>query len=141
MLVARGTGPPIKRSLRREIPTRSLCCYLGQLGHSAVFLSFGGYGARVQLEKEERRCRTRSTGSVLASARGRNWPYATKMCAARLPARLAHRSEEHTSELQSLMRISYAVFCLKKKKNTELSTHTRCQPRRNRLYADTTDTL
>src|SRR3546814_3859542 len=29
----------------------------------------------------------------------------------------AHRSEEHTSELQSLMRNSYAVFCLKKKKN------------------------
>src|SRR3546814_4978223 len=29
-----------------------------------------------------------------------------------------HRSEEHTSELQSLMRISYAVFCLKKKKHT-----------------------
>src|SRR3546814_9986574 len=34
------------------------------------------------------------------------------------PARgRAGRSEEHTSELQSLMRISYAVFCLKKKKN------------------------
>src|SRR3546814_4689462 len=38
------------------------------------------------------------------------------------------RSEEHTSELQSLMRISYAVFCLKKKKpnydyNTTLYTH------------------
>src|SRR3546814_7531057 len=32
------------------------------------------------------------------------------------------RSEEHTSELQSLMRISYAVFCLKKKKNTILLT-------------------
>src|SRR3546814_5868652 len=31
---------------------------------------------------------------------------------------VADRSEEHTSELQSLMRISYAVFCLKKKKNT-----------------------
>src|SRR3546814_3133084 len=30
--------------------------------------------------------------------------------------RIAQRSEEHTSELQSLMRISYAVFCLKKKK-------------------------
>src|SRR3546814_1928557 len=29
------------------------------------------------------------------------------------------RSEEHTSELQSLMRISYAVFCLKKKQNTK----------------------
>src|SRR3546814_7878935 len=38
------------------------------------------------------------------------------------------RSEEHTSELQSLMRISYAVFCLKKKKKNELTlkqpTHT-----------------
>src|SRR3546814_6736583 len=31
----------------------------------------------------------------------------------------AGRSEEHTSELQSLMRISYAVFCLKKKKKTK----------------------
>src|SRR3546814_3105725 len=33
------------------------------------------------------------------------------------------RSEEHTSELQSLMRISYAVFCLKKKKNDNIQTH------------------
>src|SRR3546814_6597467 len=32
-----------------------------------------------------------------------------------------HRSEEHTSELQSLMRISYAVFCLKKKKHCDFS--------------------
>src|SRR3546814_2149457 len=32
------------------------------------------------------------------------------------------RSEEHTSELQSLMRISYAVFCLKKKKNKKPNT-------------------
>src|SRR3546814_6596502 len=35
----------------------------------------------------------------------------------------APRSEEHTSELQSLMRISYAVFCLKKKNNTTLQSH------------------
>src|SRR3546814_3395661 len=33
------------------------------------------------------------------------------------PRLVSARSEEHTSELQSLMRISYAVFCLKKKKN------------------------
>src|SRR3546814_3135104 len=33
------------------------------------------------------------------------------------------RSEEHTSELQSLMRISYAVFCLKKKKNNKRTKH------------------
>src|SRR3546814_5307691 len=37
-----------------------------------------------------------------------------RMIAAR-PLRILDRSEEHTSELQSLMRISYAVFCLKKK--------------------------
>src|SRR3546814_4241180 len=34
-----------------------------------------------------------------------------------------HRSEEHTSELQSLMRISYAVFCLKKKKQHRKTTN------------------
>src|SRR3546814_1905875 len=36
-------------------------------------------------------------------------------------ASIAGRSEEHTSELQSLMRISYAVFCLKKKKRHKLN--------------------
>src|SRR3546814_9646162 len=37
--------------------------------------------------------------------------------------RYSGRSEEHTSELQSLMRISYAVFCLKKKKRTRQEKH------------------
>src|SRR3546814_4333296 len=37
-------------------------------------------------------------------------------------ARPSRRSEEHTSELQSLMRISYAVFCLQKKKNKNSTT-------------------
>src|SRR3546814_5455764 len=36
---------------------------------------------------------------------------------------LGERSEEHTSELQSLMRISYAVFCLKKKNHNKQKTH------------------
>src|SRR3546814_1777617 len=39
-----------------------------------------------------------------------------------LTATHANRSEEHTSELQSLMRISYAVFCLKKKKQKKKNT-------------------
>src|SRR3546814_4229271 len=38
-------------------------------------------------------------------------------------AALVGRSEEHTSELQSLMRISYAVFCLKKKKQHSADRH------------------
>src|SRR3546814_2824191 len=41
------------------------------------------------------------------------------------------RSEEHTSEVQSLMRISYAVFCLKKKKNKKVRTKTKPS---NRVY-------
>src|SRR3546814_4467923 len=45
--------------------------------------------------------------------------------ASRLIRRRIVRSEEHTSELQSLMRISYAVFCLKKKKKTR--THYKSQ--------------
>src|SRR3546814_6975478 len=39
-----------------------------------------------------------------------------------MPNSSQHRSEEHTSELQSLMRISYAVFCLKKKKQQQNHT-------------------
>src|SRR3546814_2259767 len=53
-----------------------------------------------------------------------------------------YRSEEHTSELQSLMRISYAVFCLKKKKITNIQharTHTHTDHRSTnqlRIYTD-----
>src|SRR3546814_8960810 len=50
---------------------------------------------------------------------------ATAMTAAtdaRARRRIDTRSEEHTSELQSLMRISYAVFCLKKKKSIDPTT-------------------
>src|SRR3546814_9494998 len=51
--------------------------------------------------------------AVQALTSQRRWHY---LDPAPPDARLAWRSEEHTSELQSLMRISYAVFCLKKKK-------------------------
>src|SRR3546814_4983848 len=40
------------------------------------------------------------------------------LCSILTPGAIHARSEEHTSELQSLMRISYAVFCLKKKNTT-----------------------
>src|SRR3546814_9692382 len=53
----------------------------------------------------------RAHGAARAAAAGSLCPIAEKR---RRPA--GRRSEEHTSELQSLMRISYAVFCLKKKK-------------------------
>src|SRR3546814_8748746 len=43
--------------------------------------------------------------------------------ATRIRAAIVVRSEEHTSELQSLMRISYAVFCLKKKNKKNITHH------------------
>src|SRR3546814_9852212 len=78
----------------------------------------------------------RSTGHNGAASRGYHgcsapWASHAKRCTRKRrswhAAAITLRSEEHTSELQSLMRISYAVFCLKKKKNnnnkkTESST-------------------
>src|SRR3546814_9814037 len=52
------------------------------------------------------------------------------------PARRDPRSEEHTSELQSLMRISYAVFCLKKKKIQTQSYITLIRQQRRRKTHD-----
>src|SRR3546814_3337101 len=56
-----------------------------------------------------------SRDALLAVDRARDQP---RQGAARPSRGAVDRSEEHTSELQSLMRISYAVFCLKKKKST-----------------------
>src|SRR3546814_1610351 len=53
----------------------------------------------------------RSTSTILQAAN-----HVIQRNGSRLGKQLWTRSEEHTSELQSLMRISYAVFCLKKKK-------------------------
>src|SRR3546814_5343823 len=52
------------------------------------------------------------------------------------------RSEEHTSELQSLMRISYAVFCLNKKTQYALTTQQQviCSPRAHDAYSRIVDT-
>src|SRR3546814_9019768 len=49
------------------------------------------------------------------------------------PGGCAIRSEEHTSELQSLMRISYAVFCLKKKIYRQQKTHNNTQKKRQNI--------
>src|SRR3546814_4824305 len=59
--------------------------------------------------------------------RGLSQPRKTLPCKFFYDARgseLFERSEEHTSELQSLMRISYAVFCLKKKKKKQIHSIT-----------------
>src|SRR3546814_7196345 len=90
-----------------------------------------------------RRCSDRNGGATLAalSASADNSATYTTELAAHQPAQLRLdniatiierdsneiddliRSEEHTSELQSLMRTSYAVFCLKKKKTISMQLH------------------
>src|SRR3546814_6033290 len=57
--------------------------------------------------------------------RSRAWPTRPPAPRTKSRARSPTRSEEHTSELQSLMRISYAVFCLKKKKKKTKKTKKR----------------
>src|SRR3546814_8389745 len=60
----------------------------------------------------------RRLGSALAAADAAKAAF----CEVGLSQAIGSRSAEHTSELQSLMRISYAVFCLKQKNKTELRT-------------------
>src|SRR3546814_8239510 len=71
------------------------------------------------------RCARSRAASRASPDRSRHSP--CRECAARRarPPGSARRSEEHTSELQSLMRISYAVFCLKKKKKHNTHHHYR----------------
>src|SRR3546814_2015304 len=67
----------------------------------------------------------KATATATATARVTLPATPTRACGrSGAPTSSVHRSEEHTSELQSLMRISYAVFCLKKKTHTQqASTH------------------
>src|SRR3546814_8696536 len=87
----------------------------GERAHRAAARRYGcaaagrGYGARLHLRNEWRYARLRAR-------------YACRDARRRGEVALG-RSEEHTSELQSLMRISYAVFCLKKKTNHYTAIH------------------
>src|SRR3546814_1497423 len=81
-------------------------------------------------EPPRRRSPSRSKTSVCLSVAGSDADFIKKF-AGLLEAEGA-RSEEHTSELQSLMRISYAVFCLKKKKNKNTNTTKTTQERINK---------
>src|SRR3546814_6804289 len=92
--------------------------------HDALPISCGGLRRPRRLAVPRRRAWPGGEGPV----RGER---ATGRGGGEVPARLAgsgpsrwrrERSEEHTSELQSLMRISYAVFCLKKKRTYNTTT-------------------
>src|SRR3546814_3035361 len=108
---------PTRRSA--DLPSQAL--EANAPGHAALEIELlrrraGPPGMRWRVEWNRDECIFREpalSGAVVSLPFGR--PAADKR-----PLRRT-RSEEHTSELQSLMRISYAVFCLKKKKNTTQS--------------------
>src|SRR3546814_5700528 len=93
-------------------------------GSAQMALSMQGATGRASLSN----LRMRSASGAALTATGRafsfNWPEGTP------------RSEEHTSELQSLMRISYAVFCLKKKKPTKKTTIIQQYNNINKIYTN-----
>src|SRR3546814_3227568 len=64
-------------------------------------------------------CSVRTRNASSTTPRGRSWSQRSTPQTPSSGTPPTSRSEEHTSELQSLMRISYAVFCLKQKKNKQ----------------------
>src|SRR3546814_4413884 len=79
-------------------------------------LDFGGMDSALGRQAHVRPFDQRCFGDVVTRAEFSD-PCLMSVMDLHFGMRAAERSEEHTSELQSLMRISYAVFCLKKKKN------------------------
>src|SRR3546814_16863067 len=81
--------------------------------YTTLFRSCSATAVTRSMSKAGAGCRDMGSRYWTAAARARQWP---------VPWR-RDRSEEHTSELQSLMRISYAVFCLKKKQTQTQRIH------------------
>src|SRR3546814_9894351 len=93
--------PPRERISARSTGVARFASHVA--GTASVDQSFSG------------RCRSNQVRAAVSSAT--SWSPKRGYGSPRSRAAHHHRSEEHTSELQSLMRISYAVFCLKKKKH------------------------
>src|SRR3546814_7847975 len=96
----RSATHPARMGQARHLHTRYACAVLRPLAPPLRPPALSGYGRPLAPQADRGRVR-RSDGARQSGAEG---GYA--------------RSEEHTSELQSLMRISYAVFCLKKNNKT-----------------------
>src|SRR3546814_9267737 len=109
----------------RDLSTRLSGWYVKHAEGAARYFEamYGPLPRKVRMAQvwRERSMGYARTAYTVLSEGGRSTPDITEVNPGRYVAHeIAHaRSEEHTSELQSLMRISYAVFCLKKKKNKQ----------------------
>src|SRR3546814_10247742 len=115
--------PPRSTRLSHSFPTRRSSELLAAARRPLVIVGGGGWDAATS--DALRRFAEANALPVGASFRcqdyfdNRHPNYAGHVGIGIDPKLAARRSEEHTSELQSLMRISYAVFCLKKKKHAK----------------------
>src|SRR3546814_9478091 len=114
--MARVLVPSAIERIGQHRPASRRCDEIGDVADVGLVLG----GAAIAVQHQQYRCARIGGGrphdqeaTVLAIVREAD----VDRCSAARKRQIA-RSEEHTSELQSLMRISYAVFCLKKKTNT-----------------------
>src|SRR3546814_8353925 len=102
-----------------KLSSNILCCCVVQDCFHAATKHKGWSEVHIHKRHTRQHCSSveGKAGSSIGRARATSWlGLLPQVDVAR------RRSEEHTSELQSLMRISYAVFCLKKKKKTRRNT-------------------
>src|SRR3546814_1517488 len=105
--------PPLPRRQLATLPAGLLAPAAHRDGAAAAGLQSGG--GRRWLNRSIGRCSiSRSSSPTVVACAGTTSGSTSRATTSAMP----NRSEEHTSELQSLMRISYAVFCLKKKNST-----------------------
>src|SRR3546814_10331673 len=110
--------PSRKAGLRRRslpAPARTACCFRSLRFFSSDSDLVHGAGEGGSLQRPDCRPAAASSSATACAAASQSLPVSWPR-SQRVTTSLASRSEEHTSELQSLMRTSYAVFCLKKKK-------------------------
>src|SRR3546814_5388975 len=114
-------APPLRRTVGAAVHLR-ICLFLApRFDRRRDERLFGTQGDRRRTRaRKSGRCRPGDPGARFGNARGDRLRAGIGHSVRTRYHPLALRSEEHTSELQSLMRISYAVFCLKKKRTTSL---------------------
>src|SRR3546814_9677813 len=117
--------PSRKAGLRRRslpAPARTACCFRSLRFFSSDSDLVHGAGEGGSLQRPDCRPAAASSSATACAAASQSlpvsWPRSQRVTTSL--ASSAWRSEGHTSELQSLMRISYAVFCLKKKKQQHI---------------------